>query len=169
MLILFGAFFSCKEQEARRPVSVKTHVSLASTTKELKKLNELEDQVLANYMKLDSTSSYTNSQNGFWYTTLSKSNNNRFPKRGDIVQFSYEVRNLYDEIIYNKEDIGIQTYIIDKQDIIRGLQLGIKTMNEEDKVKFLIPAYNAYGIVGDQNKIGVNQSIIIIVTLQSIN
>ena len=50
-----------------------------------------------------------------------------------------------------------------------GLQLGIKLMHEGDKIKFLIPAYNAYGIIGDQNKIGNNQSILAIVTLQTIN
>lgn len=168
-LFLIIGLFSCTKNEARRPVSAKTHVSLASTTEDLKKLNEIEDAKVLAYIKKDSLATYINSKEGFWYTIIFKSNDTVFPKMGDIVTFDYEIKNLFDQVIYSKEELGKQQYLVDKQELIQGLQLGIKKMNKGDVVKFLLPAYNAYGIVGDQNKIAVNQSIIAIVTLQSIN
>ncbi len=168
LLLLFLLFISCKEQEARRPVSVKTHTTLASTAKELKKINTLEDQKIQNYIQLDSIRTYSTSQKGFWFTYLKKSNNNRFPKFGNSVSYALEIKDLNNQVIYSSEELGIQNYKVDKQELISGLQEGIKLMNEGDVVQFLIPAYNGYGIIGDQNKIGNNQSIIAIVTLQTI-
>jgi FKBP-type peptidyl-prolyl cis-trans isomerase len=37
-----------------------------------------------------------------------------------------------------------------------------------ETVKFIIPSFNAYDLVGDENKIGVNTSIISTVTLINI-
>jgi FKBP-type peptidyl-prolyl cis-trans isomerase len=37
-----------------------------------------------------------------------------------------------------------------------------------ETIKFIIPSFNAYDIVGDGNKIGINKSIISIVTLINI-
>lgn len=161
--------YSCSKIEARRPVSVRTHVSLASTSKELKKLNELEDARIAQFIKSDSLRTYINSQNGFWYSILEKSNKTVTPKYGDKVTYYLEIRNLNNQIIYSETELGIQDYWVDKEELITGLQLGIKLMSEGDKVQFLIPPYSAYGIVGDQKKIGNNQSILALVTLKTIN
>ncbi len=162
-------FYSCSKIEARRPVSVRTHTSLVSTSKELKKINEAEDVKILNYIKLDTTQSYINSQNGFWYSYLNKSEKETNPLPGDKVTFLLEYQDLNNQVIYSESELGLQNYLVDKQEFITGLQLGIKLMHEGDKIKFLIPAYNAYGIIGDQNKIGNNQSILAIVTLQTIN
>ena len=71
--------------------------------------------------------------------------------------------------MYSKEDLGIKKYIIDKEDFISGLQKGIKLMKIGETVTFVIPSYSAFGIAGDGNKIGINQSIKSKVTLININ
>jgi FKBP-type peptidyl-prolyl cis-trans isomerase len=38
-----------------------------------------------------------------------------------------------------------------------------------ETITFVLPSYNAYGITGDNNKIGLNQSIKSTVTLININ
>lgn len=160
--------YGCSEPKARRPISVRTHTTLASTADNLRALNEIENKKIENYIAADSLHTYVNSQNGFWYRIIDKSTNNRFPKFGETVVYNLEIQDLNNQIIYSEEEIGTQSYRVDKQDLITGLQKGIKLMNEGDKAKFLIPAYSAYGIIGDQKRIGNNQSIITIVTLKSI-
>jgi FKBP-type peptidyl-prolyl cis-trans isomerase len=59
-------------------------------------------------------------------------------------------------------------YRIDKEDFIFALQLGIKLMKVGETIIFVIPSYNAFGISGDGEKIGINQSIKSTVTLLNI-
>ena len=70
--------------------------------------------------------------------------------------------------MYSKENLGIKKYIVDKEDFISGLQKGIKLMKIGETITFVIPSYSAFGITGDGNKIGVNQSIKSTVTLINI-
>ena len=89
-------------------------------------------------------------------------------KKNDIVEISYEILDLNNQVIYSKEELGTKEYKVDREDFIPALQQGIKMMKKGETIKFVIPSYNAFGIVGDENKIGINQSIISIVTLLNI-
>ena len=91
------------------------------------------------------------------------------PSKEDVVSLTYDVLDLSDQVLYSKELIGVKEYIVDKEDFIPGLQYGIKLMKEGESIKFIIPSFNAYGVLGDENKIGMNTSIISRVTLININ
>ena len=114
--------------------------------------------------------SYISSPNGFWYRYIVKNDSDTvFPVKGDIVQVSYDLLDLNDQIIYSKETNGIKEYVVDKEDFIPGLQYGIKLMKEGESMKFIIPSFNAFGVLGDEKKIGMNTSIISRITLININ
>jgi gliding motility-associated peptidyl-prolyl isomerase len=163
-------FLSCAEPEARRPITVKTKTTLASTVEQTKKLNKIEEQNILQYIAQDSSRTYVNSKNGFWYTYINKVEGTQdLPKVNDQVLISYEIKDLNNVVIYSKETLGNKLYTVDKENFIAGLQIGIKMMKEGETVTFIIPSYNAYGILGDEKKIGMNQSIISTVTLLKIN
>jgi gliding motility-associated peptidyl-prolyl isomerase len=84
------------------------------------------------------------------------------------VSFEYEITDLNDSIIYSKEELGIRNYKVDKEDFISAIQKGIKLMKVGETITFVIPSYNAFGITGDGNKIGINQSIKSTITLLNI-
>jgi gliding motility-associated peptidyl-prolyl isomerase len=90
------------------------------------------------------------------------------PEPGDDVVFSYEIRNLDDEIIFSKEELGEVIYRIDKEELITGLQDGIKLMRRGEKVTFLFPSYKAYGYSGSE-RIEPNQPLIYKVELLAVN
>ena len=71
-------------------------------------------------------------------------------------------------VIYGKDELGLKKYKVDKEDFISGLQSGIKLMKMGETIIFVIPSYNAFGISGDGNRIGINQSIKSTVTLINI-
>jgi gliding motility-associated peptidyl-prolyl isomerase len=160
---------SCSEQQARKPITVSNSESLTSTSTILKKINSIEELKIINYIKKDTFHDYIRSPYGFWYRYIIKDPKNSIsPKKGDLVQISYEISDLKDQIIYSKQLNGIKDYKVDEEDFIPGIQQGLKLMKIGETIKFIIPSFNAYDIVGDGNKIGINKSIISIVTLINI-
>ena len=169
-LLVFLGLNSCSEQEARAPITSSKSNGLLSTISVLKEINKAEETKIKNYIKKDSLHSYISSPNGFWYRYIVKNDSDTvFPVKGDIVQVSYDLLDLNDQIIYSKETNGIKEYVVDKEDFIRGLQAGIKLMKEGERMKFIIPSFNAFGVLGDEKKIGMNTSIISRITLININ
>ena len=169
-LIIFFGVISCSKQEARRPISATSSGLLESTTALLKKINTIEEIKIKNYIKKDSLHDYIRSSYGFWYHYIVKNKTDTItPSKEDVVSLTYDVLDLSDQVLYSKELIGVKEYIVDKEDFIPGLQYGIKLMKEGESIKFIIPSFNAYGVLGDENKIGMNTSIISRVTLININ
>jgi gliding motility-associated peptidyl-prolyl isomerase len=169
-LLLFSLFLiSCSEQQARKPITKSNSSSLTPASTILKKINSIEELKIINYIKKDTFHDYIRSPYGFWYRYITKDPKNSIsPKKGDLVQISYEISDLKDQIIYSKQLNGIKDYKVDEEDFIPGIQQGLKFMKIGETIKFIIPSFNAYDIVGDGNKIGINKSIISIVTLINI-
>jgi len=169
ILVLIFLFASCAEKEARRPVSKNNSYTLASTSEQLKKINEIEEAKIKTYIQDDRVSGYISSSEGYWFQYIQKVDEDSVtPKKEDIVELSYEILDLNNQVIYSKEELGTKEYKVDKEDFIPALQQGIKLMKVGETIKFVIPSHNAFGVVGDNNRIGINQSIISIVTLLNI-
>ena len=162
--------FSCSKVTPRKPINPKPSTTLLTETiEESKVLNKIEDEKILQLIKRDSTKVYTVSSNGFWYTYITKIEEElKTPKAGDEVSFTYNITDLNDAIIYSKEELGVKIYKVDKEDFISAIQKGIKLMKVGEIITFVIPSYTAFGISGDGNKIGINQSIKSTVTLINI-
>jgi len=159
---------SCSEKQARQPISHTSGTFMKESIDRNKKLNEQEKLAIAKIIQKDTAFLYNRSEKGFWYAYENKSTENVFPVKGDVVNFDYEITDLYGNTIYSAEELKTQTYHVDKQNIMSGLRNGIKLMHKGDKVKFIFPSQSAYGYHGDDKKIGTNQPIICLVTLNEI-
>lgn len=162
--------YGCTKVQPRRPIDFKSSSTiLKETLKKSIQLNRIEDDKITALIKKDTTNSYQVSPNGFWYAYINKKEAIvQTPKLGDEVTFEYNITDLQGNVIYAKEAMGIKNYLVDKEDFISALQIGIKLMKIGETVIFVIPSYNAFGISGDGNKIGINQSIKSTVTLLNI-
>jgi gliding motility-associated peptidyl-prolyl isomerase len=171
LFLVLVFFFSCSKIVPRKPINPKPSTTLYNETiKEFIALNKVEDDKILKIIKNDSSKVYLQSSNGFWYTYIKKNEESLLtPKAGDEVTIEYNITDLNDSILYSKEDLGIKKYKIDKEDFISGLQKGIKLMKIGETITFVIPSYSAFGISGDGNKIGMNQSIKSSVKLININ
>lgn len=171
VLILCTLFFySCKNQEGRRPVTQKTSTVISETIKKNKELIESENKFIEEYLAKDSLKTYLTSSYGFWYIYNKKVeiDEAKTPTIGDEVEIEYNITDLYDTVIYSKEELGIKSYKIDKEDFIPALQEGLKLMKVGETITFVIPSYRAFGLVGDDNKIGISQTLKSTVTLVNI-
>ena len=167
LLVLF--VFSCKNPEARRPVSTKSGSYIDTAIAQNKKRFAKEKAIIENIIAADS-STYFTSDTGFWYKYNKKIENDSLttPLFGDIIQYNYNVKALNGKEIYSKEEVSMQTYVMDKQELFSGLRHGLKLMKAGESMTFIFPSDRAYGYYGDLNKIGPNTPLICEVTVHSI-
>jgi len=163
---------SCAQQEARRPVSQKTHSYIKESVKRNQKLVAAEEAEIKKVIARNPTEEFISSDYGFWYAYTTKNETDSImPLFGDAVTFTYTINSLNDAPILTKQETGIQRYKIDQtnQDLITGIREGLKLMKEGETVDFYFPSYLAYGYYGIPDKLGSNYPIKSTVTLLSIN
>lgn len=167
ILLLFT--FSCSKPVPRRPVSHHTESFFEESIERNKKINALEENAIKYYIAQDSSKTYMSSSNGFWYAYVKQEESKaRKPMLGDKVVFDYEILNLNNKILYSYQELGEVEYKIDKEEIEIGLQSGLKLMKVGEEVSFLFPSHRALGVLGDKDKIGMNQPLIYRVRLINI-
>lgn len=169
IIVVLTILVSCGENEARKPVVRKTSSFMNESIERNKMLNQLENKALLKFIEADTLHQYLNSEQGFWYYFESRdAQTSAYPVPGDEVFFRHEIRSLNDSIIYPMEELGLKSYLVDKQELVTGLQDGLKLMKEGDKAHFLFPAHKAYGYSGEE-RIAPNQPLIYKVELIKIN
>lgn len=157
ILILNFILFSCNELVPRRPKQHGTFNFYKEVVAQNKKLNALETKKIKYLLEKDSINQYELSSNGFWYTYLHKDSISiMVPSIGDLVTVRFKITKMNDEVVY---DFQNHTYAVDKEEFIPGLQEGVKLMKKGETITFVIPSYRAYGVTGDGNRIGINQTL----------
>lgn len=157
---------ACKSPEARRPISAKSGSFIDQSVERNIDLNNRERAAFETLMATDSTTNYIASNSGFWYSYNTKVADSLItPEFGDKVIFEYSVKNINSTVIYSKDELKQQTYIMDKQELFTGLREGLKLMRTGETVTFLFPSQKAYGYYGDENRIGTNVPLICEVTI----
>jgi gliding motility-associated peptidyl-prolyl isomerase len=160
----------CTQKEvARRPVSQSSGEFMKQSVARNIKMNEIEENKIAAMIKKDTAVKYISSSKGYWYyyntkNTIATPN----PIKGDIVFYEYEIKDLKGNVIYSQTELKKRQYVVDKQDIIKGLRDGLKLMQKGEKVTFLFPSHMGYGYLGDKDKIGANEPIICSVAISDI-
>ena len=168
VVLLIGMLLvmSCKETEARRPISYATGTYKKAMIEKNIKLVAQEEKIIDSIMKSTPEKEYLISKKGFWYTYEQRNETDTLtPKRGDMAYFEYELNDIYGNVIYTALELRPQEYLVDKQEIMTGLRHGIKLMRKNEKVTFLFPSHVGYGYLGDKNRIGPNVPLKCTVTL----
>jgi gliding motility-associated peptidyl-prolyl isomerase len=168
-MLLFVAFIlllSCKQQQARMPLSRSSGTFMKESAERNKKLLAGEEGKLDSIIKSNPKIKYFASKKGYWYHYITKNDRDTLrPKKGDIAEFDYEIMDLKGNVVYSEVELRPQTYLVDKQNILMGLRDGIKLMRKNEKVSFLFPSHMAFGYRGDSKRINSNEPIICNVTL----
>lgn len=167
LLLCAVMILSCSQQQARRPVSQSSGTFLKESAERNKKLVAGEEGKIDSIIKSDPNVKYIASNKGYWYRyDVRNTKDTLRPKKGDVANYNYEVKDLDGNVIYTELELRPQTYYVDKeQKIIIGLRHGIKLMRRNETVTFLFPSHLAYGYHGDNRRIGHNEPLIYTVTL----
>ena len=171
-ILLFSALIaSCKSPEARRPVQSHSGTFIKASADRNKKIYEEEKSYIEKLIAKDSTHQYITSENGFWYFyNIRDTATTEMPDLGDVVKFTYDIKDLNGIVILSEKENGLQQYRVDQsnQELISGVREGVKLMKEGETVTFLFPSYKAYGYYGIEEKLGTNIPVQSTITLHSI-
>lgn len=161
--------WSCKTPEARQPVKTTSGSYINTSVERNKKMIAEEEEDILAIIENDTVNEILNSEHGFWYY-FNKKNPVEEEKAdfGDVVEFEYDVKDLSGNTIYTKDELGKQTYQMDKEELISGLREGLKLLNEGETATFYFPSHKAYGYYGDLNRIGTNMPIVSTITVLNI-
>lgn len=166
LFLLLVTLISCKQQQARMPISRSSGTFMKESVARNKKLIAGEEGKIDSIIKSNPKVQYIASKKGYWYHYEQKNDQDTLrPRKGDIAEFDYEIMDFKGNVVYSEVELRTQTYKVDKQNIMMGLRDGIKLMHKNEKVTFLFPSHMAFGYHGDNNRIGSNQPLICTVTL----
>ena len=159
IVILISAI-GCRGPEPRRPVEVKSGTFFRESVERNKALLAQEEQLIQAIISKDSTRNYLASDFAAWYAYETKIESDAYlPAEGDLVTMNYDILSLQNDTIYSSEEIGEITYNVDREEIFRGLRLGVKLLKEGERATFLFPSHMAFGYHGDNDRIGPNVPI----------
>lgn len=160
---------SCEKQEARKPISYATGEYIKESVERNKQMVSSEETQIQEIIKKDSAFKYYHSNHGFWYKYITaKAEDTIKPKMGDLVSLEFDIKDINGEVIYNNDETQPKVYAVDKQDIMPGIRHAVKLMKKEETIVAYFPSTIAYGYLGDKNKIGANQPLLVTLTIKDI-
>jgi gliding motility-associated peptidyl-prolyl isomerase len=83
-----------------------------------------------------------------------------YVKDGDRVTLDYAVKLITGDVIYTSKEDGPLTFTVGQEDVISGLYEGVKLLRNDGKARFIIPSHLAYGLIGDDRKVGPKSTLI---------
>jgi len=159
-LLIATVIVSCGGPEPRRPVEVKSGSFFKASVERSKALLAKEEKKIQEIIEKDSANEYVHSAAGSWYRLDVVNPESEYtPRPDDLVVMTYNVIGLNNDTIYTKDDIGVLTYKVDKQELFPGLRSSVKLLKEGETATFFFPSSLAYGYHGDNERIGVNVPI----------
>lgn len=90
---------------------------------------------------------------GLRYQILKQGAGNQV-KKGDKVSLEYELCSLAGNLFYSSEKDGVKSFVVGEGNVESGLDEAMNYMHYGDVAKLIIPFHLAYGLHGDDNRIG---------------
>jgi len=173
ILVLIVILGSCEGPVPRKPVKVKSGSFIKESVERNKQLLAEEEKLIQDIIQKDTLHTYIASAAGSWYYFENKNEESSVTAQmDDLITFTYNMLTFENDTIYSAEELGIQEYKVDKQELFPGLRSSLKLMKEGEKATFLFPSSMVFGYLGDKNKIGINvpiKSTITILKIESQN
>jgi len=157
LLALIVSIFACKQEQERTIVQKPENQSdpLIHANKQAVKT---EDEQITDLLKRYKWDMHETGS-GLRYMHRKRGEGSAI-KSGDQVMLNYHTRLINGDLVYSSEDDGPLEFIVGNAQVISGLEEGILLLHSGDKAVFVIPSHLAYGLSGDQNKIGMKATLI---------
>ena len=110
-----------------------------------------EKAMIDEYIK-NSDKEFVETGTGLRYRIVSQGNDSLI-KTGDVVTMEYEMRLLNGDLLYSSDNDGLKTFEVGHGGVESGLEEAVLYMHQGDEAEVIIPAYLAYGLIGDGNRI----------------
>lgn len=164
-------FFSCQNKEIYQPIQSTNNTQFITKSVELsKKRQEDEKKTIKKWMAIQDSLQgikFQQTSAGFWIHFI-KQNNNPKAKENDYVDYTAQIKTLDNKLIYDFTEFGNKKVYLGKTHEIRGIDSALRMMGKADEVVLLLPSFVAYGVYGDEKKIGFNVPILVELKLNDV-
>lgn len=154
LITVLIAFAACKNKVIQYPVNYENERGkfMEFSQNYNKQILNEDNELIEEYME-ESTLNYNQTPYGFWISNPGRATET-MAKIGDYVEFEYEVADFEENVLYSKEELGIQKVFLGKEKLPRGLHATLQLIEEGDSATALYPSLLAYGGYGDRKKVG---------------
>jgi FKBP-type peptidyl-prolyl cis-trans isomerase FkpA len=152
--ILYILFVSCNSQPAQKKPELKDEELLKINKHNV---NEEQEQIQDYIQRYNY--SMTETKTGLHYMNIKEGNGKQLTVNTEV-ELKYRIQFLDGTYCYSSDSSGTLQLKIGQSPEPTGLQEGLLHMKEGGKALMIIPSYLAYGVTGDGNKIGSNQSLV---------
>lgn len=169
ILVLIGgiSLWSCENQVVQYPVSYNNDDFMQRSQERGKSLLKEEIEWFNEYKKKHTDFTFNKTESGIWISNQGVKTE-QTANVGSYVNFTYQVYDINDQIIYSFDQIGEQKIILGKAKIARGIHSAIQLIEPNQQTRILLPSFLAYGGIGDNNKIEPNQPIIVDILIKEV-
>ena len=151
---------ACRQPVARKAINASENVFLKQSALRNKDRFAEEHKALKEAAENDGTHLYQQGSKGYYFAISSgKAQRTSPPEKGDWVEVDYQIENLDGTLIYAMEEIASEDFLVDQEDVLPALRVGVKHLRKGEVGVFLFPSYLCYGYQGDGDKIGVSQPL----------
>lgn len=169
--LLFCLFLiNCQKKEVFQPVYQSKSEYLKESREYSKSREDSERKYLQQWVNKQRDSlqhQFEPTSSGIWMRFLTK-NNKPAAKTDDRIVYSAEIKTLSNEVIYTSTEFGTKEGILGKFNEVRGIESALYKMGKGDTTELLLPSFTAYGLYGDEKKIGANVPLVVELTLLDI-
>jgi FKBP-type peptidyl-prolyl cis-trans isomerase len=165
LILLSALIFSCRP-EAPRKAEIPASKLKEPLIRANQELVSTESEQIADFLRRYKWE-VTETGSGLRYMVYRQGSGQQVLK-GDEVYLAYTLTFLTGDTVYSSRDKGNLIFISGKAQVISGLEEGILLLCEGDRAKFIIPSHLAYGLIGDQDKIGSKATLVYDVELLKI-
>lgn len=164
-IIAFQFVCSCKEKTAtQQKISVnEMKNSMEAANRYL--LNE-EEEDIANYIARHGLE-MTKTETGLRYQII-KQGTEKPIEAGQTVTLDYELHSIAGDLIYSSVNDGVKSFVVGKGAVESGLEEAMCYFHYGDYGKVIIPYHLAYGLHGDDNRIGEYATLVYSIKIKDI-
>jgi FKBP-type peptidyl-prolyl cis-trans isomerase FkpA len=160
LLMSFTIFYSCtRESENKKKIAKE---NLAQYNKSLQAANRylttLDAERIESYAKRRNWDMKV-TKSGLWYQ-IYENGNGQQAKDGQVAILNYKISLLDGTLCYSSDSLGAKEFSIGHGGVESGLEEGILLLKVGDKARYIMPPYEAHGLLGDMKKIPARSIII---------
>ncbi len=159
ILIIPLLITSCFSDEQKAEKRVNKQVLEEALVKVNRKYVDVENQQIDDFMNRRNWTGFTKTKSGLRYYIYQKGIG-KTPVQGSMVGMEYTISDIKGNVLYNSKDLDNKVFQVDKNEEPQGLNEAIKLIKLGAKVKLVVPSYLAYGLLGDDDKIGQKLTLI---------
>jgi FKBP-type peptidyl-prolyl cis-trans isomerase len=157
LFILVSAIVSCNNNEPAKeqpnPSELKESLIYANKEAVVTEAEQIHDFL----RRYNWPMSETGSGLRYW---IYEDGHGEMVQEGDLIEIQYVVSLLNGDTVYTSVEKGPLVFVPGRAQVISGLEEGILLLKQGDRAKFIIPSHLAFGLIGDQDRIGGKTTLV---------